>query len=125
MILLDDKTSYRDIIHTHDPETLRNELCQLIDSYKPKVEYLSAAGAPLTSIATSTTILTFVSVQLFLRNGSPPIFKLLAGLNIILLLFMAFISLIIQIMIANAKLRFARIAHDRLEYEDFTNTASP
>jgi len=33
---------------------------------------------------------------------------------------MAFISLIIQIMIANAKLRFARIAHDRLEYDDFT-----
>lgn len=109
--------------HSHDPEIIRKDLCQLLDTYSLKVEYLSAASAPLNSVATSTSVLTFLSMLLFL-NSSQYFTRLLAGLNIILLLLMVFTSLITQIMINSAKLRLARINHDRSEYDDF-KTADP
>jgi len=104
--------------HSHDPEIIRQDLCQLLDTYSLKVEYLSAASAPLNSVATSTSVLTFLSMLLFL-NSSQLITRLIAGLNIVLLLLMVFTSLITQIMINSAKLRLARINHDRSAYDEF------
>ncbi len=96
------------VTHSHEPEQLKNELIKLLSNYNNKIEYLSASATPLASVATSSSILTFVSLQLFL-NGSKPETRLLSAGNIIFLLVIVFTSLITQIMIYRAKLRFARV----------------
>ncbi|MFX0183138.1 MAG: hypothetical protein ACFE95_08670 [Candidatus Hodarchaeota archaeon] len=113
-----------DLDHSHDPKRLRQELLLLLGNSSLKIEYLSAAATPLASVATSASVLTFLSLQLFI-NGYQRHTRLFAGLNIILLLFMVFISLFTQIMIYRAKLRLSRVNHDLkvddiLECEEFT-----
>jgi ABC-type multidrug transport system fused ATPase/permease subunit len=110
--------------HSHEPKQLRKELLELLRNSSLKIDYLSAAATPLASVATSASVLTFLSLQLFV-NGYQRHTRFIAGLNIILLLFMVFISLITQIMIYRAKLRLARVNHDLkgdeiLECENFT-----
>ncbi|MHA1971502.1 MAG: hypothetical protein ACTSW1_00835 [Candidatus Hodarchaeales archaeon] len=97
--------------HSHDPETLRTELIETLEHLKLRIEYLSAAATPLASVATSSSVLTFLSLQLFM-NGYYQLTRLLAGFNIVLLLFMVFISLISQVMIYRARLRLNRVNHD-------------
>lgn len=111
--------------HSHNPNQLRQELVKLLDSYNLKIEYLSVAATPLATIATSASILSFLSVQLFL-NSLQSVTRLLAGINIIFLLLMVLSSIFFQIMIYRAKLRLARVSHDLktqgiLECEEFTN----
>jgi len=111
--------------HSHDPNQLRQELVELLASYNLKIEYLSVAATPLATIATSASILTFLSVQLFL-NSLQPVTRLLAGINITFLLIMVFISIFFQMVIYRAKLRLARVSHDLksqgiLECEKFTS----
>lgn len=111
--------------HSHDPNQLRQELVKLLASYNLKIEYLSVAATPLATIATSASILTFLSVQLFL-NSFQPVTRLLAGINIIFLLLMVFTSILFQMVIYRAKLRLARVSHDLksqgiLECEKFTD----
>jgi len=103
--------SLSDKFHSHDPETLRTELIKTLDHLKLRIDYLSAAATPLASVATSSSVLTFLSLQLFM-NGNYPFTRLFAGINIILLLSMVFISLISQIMIYRARLRLNRVNHD-------------
>jgi len=102
------------VTHSHEPEQIKNELIELLSNYNNKIEYLSASATPLASVATSSSILAFVSLQLFL-NGSKPETRLLAGGNIIFLLVIVFTSLITQIMIYRAKLRFARVNFELAE----------
>jgi hypothetical protein len=110
--------------HSHKPDQLRQELVALLTNYNLKTDHISVAATPLATIATSATILTFLSIQLFLNSlnsGS----RLLAGINVIFLLIMVFISLLLQMMIYRAKLRLAWVNHDIkaqgiLECEDFT-----
>lgn len=102
------------VTHSHEPEQLKNELIKLLSNYNNKIEYLSASATPLASVATSSSILTFVSLQLFL-NGSKPETRLLSAGNIIFLLVIVFTSLITQIMIYRAKLRFARVNFELAE----------
>ena len=102
------------VTHSHVPEQLKNELIELLSNYNNKIEYLTASATPLASVATSSSILAFVSLQLFL-NGSKPETRLLAGGNIIFLLVIVFTSLITQIMIYRAKLRFARVNFELAE----------
>ena len=111
--------------HSHDSNQLRQDLVELLDSYNLKIEYLSVAATPLATIATSASILTFLSVQLFL-NSLQSVTRLLAGINIIFLLLMVLTSIVFQIVIYRAKLRLARVNHDLksqgiLECEEFTN----
>ncbi|MHA2305398.1 MAG: hypothetical protein ACXACU_08385 [Candidatus Hodarchaeales archaeon] len=101
-------------IHSHEPEKLKNELIELLSNYNNKIEYLSASATPLASIATSSSILTFVSLQLFL-NGSKAGIRLVAGGIIIFLLIIVLTSLITQTMIYRAKLRFARVNFELAE----------
>ena len=102
------------VTHSHEPEQLKNELIELLSNYNNKIEYLSASATPLASVATASSILAFVSLQLFL-NGSIPLIRLLAGGNIIFLLIIVFTSLITQMMIYRAKLRFARVNFELAE----------
>ncbi|MFX0085153.1 MAG: hypothetical protein ACFFAU_05735 [Candidatus Hodarchaeota archaeon] len=100
--------------HSHEPKYLKQELVELLSNYNNKIEYLTASATPLSSIATSSSILTFISLQLFL-NGSQTEIRILAGCNIILLLTIVFTSLITQLMIYRAKLRFARVNFELAE----------
>jgi len=100
--------------HSHEPEYLKQELIELLSNYKNKIEYLTASATPLSSIATSSSILTFISLQLFL-NGSQIGIRILAGFNIIFLLIVVFVSLTTQLMIYRAKLRFARVNYELAE----------
>ncbi|PWI47794.1 hypothetical protein CEE45_09790 [Candidatus Heimdallarchaeota archaeon B3_Heim] len=59
----------------------------------------------------SASVLTFLSLQFFF-SGTLLSTRLLAGVNILMLLCMVFISLITQIMIHRARLRLARVKHD-------------
>ena len=97
--------------HSHDPVELRNELLQLLDISSLRIDYLTTAATPLASIATSASVLTFLSLQLFL-NGTHNFTQFMAGINILFLLCMVFISLLTQIMIYRAKLRLSRVNHD-------------
>lgn len=111
--------------HSHDVQTLKKELSDILDNAKIRVEFLSAAATPLASIATSSSVLTFLSLQFFF-NSSINFTKFLLGINILLLLSMVFISLIIQVMIHRARLRIARVRLDLeltkiLENEDYVN----
>jgi hypothetical protein len=111
--------------HSHDPKKLRQELLELLQNYGVQIEFLSAAASPLASIATSTSVLTFVSLQLFF-NGIQSLTRILAGFNILLLLIMVFVSLFTQIVIYRAKIRLARVNHDLktkgiLECEEFSD----
>jgi hypothetical protein len=100
--------------HSHEPEYLKQELVELLSNYNNKIEYLTASATPLSSIATSSSILTFISLQLFL-NASQTVIRFLAGCNIIFLLIVVFTSLITQLMIYRAKLRFARVNFELAE----------
>ncbi|WP_455462898.1 hypothetical protein, partial [Candidatus Hodarchaeum mangrovi] len=97
--------------HSHDPIELRKELLQLLDISSHRIDYLTTAATPLASVATSASILTFLSLQLFL-NGINTLTQFLAGINILFLLLMVFISLMTQVMIYRAKLRLSRVNHD-------------
>ena len=97
--------------HAHDPIALREELLELIKYGDLRVEFLGTAATPLVSVATSASVLTFLSLQFFF-NGSLFSTRLLAGINIIFLLSMVFISLIVQVMIHRARLRLSRVKHD-------------
>lgn len=106
--------------NSHDIGTIRNDLCSLLDNYAPKIEYLTAAAVPLNSIATSASILTFLSLMLFL-NGQVGMTRFITGVNVIILLIMVALTLGIQLGISSAKLRFTRINHDRSAFDDFVN----
>ncbi|MHA2092172.1 MAG: hypothetical protein ACW98K_15070 [Candidatus Kariarchaeaceae archaeon] len=111
--------------HTHDPFVLRDELLELIKHGDLRIEFLGTAATPLVSVAMSASVLTFLSLQ-FYFNGSLFSTRLLAGINIILLLIMVFISLITQVMIHRARLRLSRVKHDLkiqklLDCEEFTS----
>ncbi len=97
--------------HSHKPDQLRQELVALLANYNLKIDHISVAATPLATIATSATILTFLSIQLFM-NSLQSMSRLLAGINIIMLLFMVFISLLLQMMIYRAKLRLAWVNHE-------------
>jgi hypothetical protein len=97
--------------HSHDPLAIKNELIDLLGNSRTRIEFLTAAATPLFSVATSASVLTFLSLQLFI-NGSTKTIRLLAGINIIFLLFMVFIALVTQVMIHRARLRLARVNHD-------------
>ncbi|MHA1994077.1 MAG: hypothetical protein ACW97Z_06025 [Candidatus Hodarchaeales archaeon] len=97
--------------HSHEAIALRKELLELLENASIRIEFLSAAATPLVSVATSASILTFLSIQFFF-NGTLLSTRLIAGINILLLLSMVFISLITQIMIHRARLRLARVKHD-------------
>ncbi|MFX1507516.1 MAG: hypothetical protein ACFFDC_15640 [Promethearchaeota archaeon] len=110
--------------HSHKPDHLRQELVALLTNYNLKTDHISVAATPLSTIATSATILTFLSIQLFM-NSLNSVSRLLAGINVIFLLIMVFISLLLQMMIYRAKLRLAWVNHDLksqeiLECEYFT-----
>ncbi|MFW9855147.1 MAG: hypothetical protein ACFFFG_08795 [Candidatus Thorarchaeota archaeon] len=105
--------------YRHDPEELRKNLCHLLDNYNPIIEYLAAASIPLNSIATSASILTFLSLMLFL-NGKIRMTRTISGLNVIILLVMVALALGIQLGIGSARLRFTRINHDRSAFNEFT-----
>ena len=110
--------------HSHDPVALREELITTLEHSNTQIEFLSAAATPLVSVALSASVLTFLSFQFF-NNGKMLSTRFLAGLNIVMLLGMVFISLITQLMIHRARLRLARINHDLtvkkiLECENFT-----
>jgi hypothetical protein len=47
--------------HSHEPKQLRQELLELLGNSNLKIEYLSAAATPLASVATSASVLTFLS----------------------------------------------------------------
>jgi hypothetical protein len=97
--------------HSHDVEGLKKELIDILENAEIRVEFLSAAATPLASIATSSSILTFLSLQFFF-NSSQKFTQILTGINILILLSLVFISLIIQVMIHRARLRIARIKLD-------------
>ena len=97
--------------HIHDPIVLRKKLLELIKYGDLQIEFLGTAATPLVSVAMSASVLTFLSLQFFF-NGSLFSTRLLAGINIIFLLLMVFLSLIIQIMIHRARLRLSRVKHD-------------
>jgi hypothetical protein len=111
--------------HTHNPTQLRDELLEIIKYGDLRIEFLGTAATPLVSVAMSASVLTFLSLQFFF-NGSLFSTRLLAGINIIFLLLMVFISLITQVMIHRARLRLSRVKHDLriqklLECEEFNN----
>ncbi len=100
-----------DLSHSHEALALRSELLELLNLSGSRIEYLSAAVTPLVSVAMSASVLTFLSLQFFF-NGQLLSTRIIAGLNILILLCLVFISLITQIMIHRARLRLARINHD-------------
>ena len=111
--------------HIHDPIALRTELLEIIKHGDLRIEFLGTAATPLVSVATSASVLTFLSLQFFF-NGSLFSTRLFAGINIIFLLLMVFISLITQVMIHRARLRLSRVKHDLkikklLDCEEFSN----
>ena len=111
--------------HTHNPNALRDELLERIEHSDLRIEFLGTAATPLVSVAMSASVLTFLSLQFFL-NGSLFSTRLLAGINIIFLLIMVFISLITQVMIHRARLRLSRVKHDLkiqnlLDCEEFSS----
>lgn len=110
--------------HLHDKKNLREELKAIIRTSREKVDYLSSGAQPLTTIATSTSVLTIVSLQLLL-NGSEWFIKIFGGILIFLLLSLTLMSLLIRLMISRARLRFSRVQFDLqetglLECEEFS-----
>ncbi len=97
--------------HSHEAIALRKELLDLLENASIRIEFLSAAATPLVSVAMSASVLTFLSLQFFF-SGTVSSTRLIAGINILMLLCMVFISLITQIMIHRARLRLARVKHD-------------
>jgi hypothetical protein len=97
--------------HSHEAIALRKELLELLENSGTRIEFLSAAATPLVSVAMSASVLTFLSLQFFF-SGTLLSTRLIAGINILMLLGLVFISLITQIMIHRARLRLARVNHD-------------
>lgn len=54
--------------HSHKPDQLRYELVTLIVNYNLKIDHISVVATLLATIATSATILTFLSIQLFMNS---------------------------------------------------------
>ena len=73
--------------HSHKPDQLRQELVALLENYNLKTDHISVAATPLATIATSATILTFLSIQLFM-NSLNSVSRLFARINVIFLLIM-------------------------------------
>jgi len=94
---------------------LSQELSHMLEQYQSQADYLSAASKPLANLATASSALTITSALLVL-NGSNNFVVILAGIVIILMVFVINLALFLQLMIYRANFRLARVKfHANLE----------
>ena len=87
---------------------LSQELSHILEQYQSQVEYLSASSKPLANLATASSALTITSTLLVL-NGSNKLVVILAGIVIILMVFVINLAIFLQLMIYRSNFRLARV----------------
>ncbi len=101
----------------HDPSDLCDEINKIMKHYPHYENYVKISSTPLSTIATSNSALTITSLLLFM-NSSMEIVKLLAGINLIILLITTSLSIFFLIILYRANFRLSRV-HYRVKIKNY------